>query len=285
MHVCVFRRAWIGRPLLSADPAHVRVDQHRLTDPTHPHTSNKPTHIPRFNHQAVDFELTKGVAGSRKTQHAVDRAQAAGSSGEAANVLFLVKVGSNAQEIRSRMAGQHGLVFRRHGVTNHFVARSWDGGDEGSDGGGKPRRRGGRRKKGDEGAGAAAAGAAGVFLDGKGKGKGGGASYWVASFDAFVDCQLRVHEAIKEPLRTRGANFEWKVRRGGGGEAVGNVDGMEWHLGTLILNVYMYTNAQRSELLRLVREGKHHGFRLKDGASAGGLHPAIYVRVLPRLYD
>lgn len=184
-----------------------RLNTHISTSPPPPFPPPPPLpQIPHTSLQAIEFELTKGVAGSRKTQHAVDRAQAAGSSGEAANVLFLVKVGSNAQEIRSRMAGQHGLVFRRHGMTNHFVARSWDSGGDGD--GATPRRKGGRRKKGKVGQEAAAAS---VFLDGKCGVGGRGASYWVASFDAFVDCQLRAHEAMKEPLRTRGANFEWKV--------------------------------------------------------------------------
>ncbi len=135
----------------------------------------------------VEFELTKGVAGSRKTQHAVTRAYQAGSSGEANQVLFLVKVGSNAQEIRSRLESQMGLTFKRHRKTNHFVARE--------------------RKK---------------------------ASYWVANFDAFVDCQLRAHESLRQQLQNRGANFEWK----------------------------------RRELLRLVRDGQHRGFCLKDGSIA-----------------
>jgi hypothetical protein len=159
--------------------------------------SSTTRYVKRPTRQVLEFELTRGVAGSRKTQHAVDRAHAAGSKGEVANVLFLVKVGSNAQEIRSRMEAQHGLAFQRHRMTNHFVARSWDKQGQGEGG---PKRRGRRRTK-------AAAD------DGGGLGGGGlGGSYWVSSFDAFVDCQLRAHEAMQEPLRTRGANFEWKVR-------------------------------------------------------------------------
>jgi len=168
---------------------------------------------PPFPPPLVEFELTKGVAGSRKTQHAVTRAYEAGSSGEMQNVLFLVKVGSNAQEIRSRLEAQMGLSFKRHKLTNHFVARDF------------------RAPKPTAGAAApAAAATAGAAA----RAGGGKASYWVASFDAFVDCQLRAHASMAEKLKTRGANFEWK----------------------------------RDELLRLIREGKHGGFCLKDGAVA-----------------
>lgn len=106
------------------------------------------------------------------------------------------------------MEMQHRLAFQRHGKTNHFVARSWDqlqqqgekdGATTATKRRGRPRRRAGAEE---------AAAAAGK----KGSGRAGGSSFWVASFDAFVDCQLRAHESMKEPLRTRGANFEWKVR-------------------------------------------------------------------------
>ena len=90
----------------------------------------------------MEFELTKGVAGSRKTQYVVDRAVEAGKAGDAANILFLVKVGSNANEIRSRMERQHSLVFKRHGTTNHWVARAFgDDDEEGSKQSSKRRRR------------------------------------------------------------------------------------------------------------------------------------------------
>jgi len=173
---------------------------------------------PPFPPPLVEFELTKGVAGSRKTQHAVTRAYEAGSSGEIQNVLFLVKVGSNAQEIRSRLEAQMGLSFKRHKLTNHFVARDF------------------RAPKPTAGAAApAAAATAGAATAGAAARAGAGkASYWVASFDAFVDCQLRAHASMAEKLKTRGANFEWK----------------------------------RDELLRLIREGKHGGFCWKDGAVA-----------------
>jgi hypothetical protein len=59
-------------------------------------------------------------------------------------------------------------------------------------------------------------------------------SFWVTNYDAFVDCQLRAHESMKDELRERGANFDWK----------------------------------RRELLRLAKEGQHHGFCLKDGSVA-----------------
>jgi len=167
---------------------------------------------PPFPPPLVEFELTKGVAGSRKTQHAVTRAYAAGSSGEMRNVLFLVKVGSNAQEIRSRLEAQMGLSFKRHKLTNHFVARDFRTSDSTA-----------ATQT------AATAATAATGMAGKGK-----ASYWVASFDAFVDCQLRAHASMAEKLKTRGANFEWK----------------------------------RAELLRLITEGKHGGFYLKDGAMA-----------------
>ena len=100
-----------------------------------------------------------------------------------------------------------GLSFKRHKLTNHFVARDFRGAPQPT----------------------AAAVAAVPARAGGGK-----ASYWVASFDAFVDCQLRAHASMAEKLKTRGANFEWK----------------------------------RDELLRLIREGKHGGFCLKDGAVA-----------------
>lgn len=165
----------------------------------------------------IHFELTKGVAGSRKTQHAVSTAFQAGSAGAMKNILFLVKVGSNAQEIRSRLETQMGLEFKRHKLTNHFVARdnrSPMPDAEVVEGGGRGR--------------------------GRGRGvtrrisAGATASYWVASFDAFVDCQLRTHLSMQEKLKTRGANFEWK----------------------------------RDALVRLIRAGAHGGFCLKDGALA-----------------
>ena len=99
-----------------------------------------------------------------------------------------------------------GLSFKRHKLTNHFVARDLRTPITTTQ--------------------TASAPAARV-----GKGK---ASYWVASFDAFVDCQLRAHASMAEKLKTRGANFEWK----------------------------------KTELLRLITEGKHRGFCLKDGTVA-----------------